>query len=67
MKLNAIFGKLVAFLKEVQIEVKKVNWPTRNEVVRFTLIILGTSLIVAAFLGAFDFLFQTFLNKIILR
>jgi len=61
-----IFSKLGSFLKEVRLEMKKVNWPTRKETVKYTLIIIGVSLAVAAFLGGLDYVFTTLLNKYIL-
>jgi len=61
-----MFGKLTTFLKEVRLEMKKVNWPNREETLRYTLIVIGVSLAVAAFLGALDFIFTRLLNKFIL-
>lgn len=61
-----IFNKIIKYLKEVRLEMKKVNWPTKQETLKYTLIVIGTSLIVAAFLGMVDFLFTTLLNRIIL-
>lgn len=58
--------KIVTFLKEVRLEMKKVNWPTRQQTLRYTLIIIGVSAAVAVFLGALDFIFTTLLNKFIL-
>lgn len=57
--------KLVSFLKEVRLELKKVNWPTRKETIKYTLIVIGASLIVAAFLGGLDYILQTLLNRFI--
>lgn len=37
---------------------KKVNWPTRQETVRYTITVIAVSLAVAAVLGAFDFIFS---------
>ena len=45
---------------------KKVNWPTKKETLKYTLIIIGVSVVVAVFLGGFDFIFSTVLNKFIL-
>jgi preprotein translocase subunit SecE len=59
--------KSSSFFKEVKLELKKVNWPTRNETVKYTLIVIGASVAVAAFLGALDFVFQFLLNKFIIR
>jgi len=61
-----MFGKITTFLKEVRLEVKKVNWPTRQQTIRYTLIILGISLVIAVFLGGLDFLFTILLEKFIL-
>ena len=62
-----MFGKIVTFLKEVKLEMKKVNWPTRQETLRYTIIVVGASLVVAAYLGGLDFILTSALNKFILR
>lgn len=61
-----IFAKLSTFLKEVRLEVKKVDWPTRQQTIKYALIVIGVSLSVALFLSGVDFAFNQFLNKIIL-
>lgn len=61
-----IIDKTIVFLKEVHLEMKKVNWPNRQEVIRYTLIVLGISIVVAAFLGGLDLLFTTLLEKFFL-
>lgn len=60
-----IFGKLINFFKEVRTEMKKVNWPTRQETFKYSMIVIGTSFAVAAFLGGLDFLFSIIINKFI--
>lgn len=47
-------------------EMKKVNWPTKKETIRYTLIVIGVSVAVAVFLGGLDFVFTTLLNKFVL-
>ena len=66
MNLKNIPNKLITFLKEVRLEMKKVNWPTRQETIRKTLVVIGISVAVAAFLGTLDFIFTTLLNKFVL-
>ena len=66
MNLKNIPNKIVTFLKEVRLEMKKVNWPTRQETVRKTLIVIGISVAVAIFLGTLDFIFTILLNKFVL-
>ncbi len=57
--------KIITFLKEVKLEMKKVNWPTRDKTIKYTLIVIGVSVAVAIFLGGIDFLFTTLLNRFI--
>jgi len=57
--------KLKIFLQESQQELKRVNWPTKKETVKYTLFVIGLSLIVAAFLGLLDFIFARILSNII--
>jgi len=66
MKITNLSKKIIPFLKEVKLEIKKVNWPTRKETIKYTLIVVGVSVAVAAFLGGLDFLFSIILNKFIL-
>ncbi len=46
----------VIFLKEVNEELKKVVWPTRDEIIRLTTVVLIVSLIVGLYLGGLDFI-----------
>lgn len=57
--------KIVIFLKEVKMEMKKVNWPTKKETIRYTLIVIAISIAVAIYLGGLDFIFTTILNKFV--
>ncbi|MGB9743154.1 MAG: preprotein translocase subunit SecE [Minisyncoccales bacterium] len=66
MKLTDIFGKIASFFKEVKIEIKKVNWPTKRETIRYTLIVLTIAFFVALYLGLLDLIFTTLLKKFIL-
>lgn len=47
-------NKLVSYIKESKDELKKVVWPSRRETTKYTLLVIGISLGVAAFLGAVD-------------
>lgn len=45
------------FIKEVITELKKVTWPTRQETMKLTAVVIAISLIVAFFIGSLDALF----------
>lgn len=53
-----------AYIEEVRQEWRHVHWPTRQEAVRLTLIVIGLSLILAALLGAFDYIFTIIIFNI---
>jgi len=56
---------ITTFFKEVKMEMKKVNWPTKKETIRYTLIVIAISIAVAIYLGGLDFIFTTILNKFV--
>ncbi len=58
---------LQEYLKETRAELKHVAWPTQRQVISYTLIVILISLITAALLGVFDFVFGLALDKILLR
>lgn len=57
--------RLRNFFKDLRKEVGRINWPSRGETVRMSVIVIVLSLIVAAFLGALDFLFFNLISKIL--
>lgn len=55
----------VKFLLEVKGELLKVTWPTKNEVIRLTTIVVLISLVVGIFVGGLDFVFTKLIEIII--
>ena len=49
--------KPVKFLKEVRSELKRVVWPTRQEAIRLTSVVVIVSALVGVYIGALDYLF----------
>ncbi len=49
-----MFAKTRDFLKEVKIELKKVSFPGRAEVIGSTKVVIVTVLIISMFLGVVD-------------
>jgi len=50
-------NRLVQYFLDAKAELKKVSWPTRRETLKHTVLVVVISLLVAAFLGALDYLF----------
>lgn len=62
-----LIQKTNVFFKEVWVELKRVSWLSQKEVIRYTLIVLGVTVVVAAFLGGLDYIFQTIIYKLIIK
>ncbi len=58
--------RISAFLQESKQELKRVNWPTREETTRYTLFVIFFSLGVAAILGFLDYVFLQILQNVVL-
>jgi len=50
-------GEFVSYVREADVERRKVVWPTRQETLQTTLIVVVVTIIVAIILALFDFLF----------
>jgi preprotein translocase SecE subunit len=62
-----ITQRINIFFKEVWVEMKRVSWLSRNDVVRYTLIVLGGVIVAAAFLGGLDYIFTAAIRMFILK
>jgi preprotein translocase SecE subunit len=51
------------YLKDTQMELRHVAWPTRTQTVVYTILVAAISILVAAYLGVFDFAFTTGLTR----
>jgi len=60
-KQNAI----VTYFRETRAELRKVHWPTRDEALNLTKVVLTVTVGMAAFLGILDFLFSLELGGLI--
>jgi preprotein translocase subunit SecE len=66
-KAKNMLNKIITFVKEARIELGKVNWPSKRQTVNYTLIVIGVSLVVAAFLGGLDYIFSTLMKAFIIK
>ena len=63
----AITQKIKSFFKEVYLEMRKVNWLDRHDILRYTIIVLFVTIAVAAFLGGLDYIFSTLIRDFIIN
>jgi preprotein translocase subunit SecE len=54
--------RIAKYIRDTQAEMKHVNWPTRQQTIRFTSMVIVVSLGVAILLGIADFVFSKLLT-----
>ena len=58
--------KTISFLKEVRAELEKVVWPTREQTIRYSILVIAVAVVVGLVLGGLDYLL-TLLTDFILK
>ncbi len=56
---------IVRLFRETVGELRKVSWPTREEAIRLTIIVLVVLAVMSALLGSLDFLFTKLIGFVI--
>ena len=57
--------KIIEFLKESRLELKKVNWPSKEEVLTSTRVVIISILVIAAVIALMDYVLKTIIFSII--
>lgn len=60
-------GGPVVFLKEVKSELSRVVWPTRDDVVKLTVIVVVVSTAIGLYIGGLDLLFTKLTDILVKR
>lgn len=60
-----MFDKIKNFFKEVKQEIKKVVFPSRDEVIGSTKVVLALVVIIAVFLGLIDLLLSKLVGMVV--
>ncbi len=60
-----MFAPVTNYFKSAQVELKKVTWPSREETIQKTILVIIISLAVAMYLGALDYIFTRLLGLVI--
>jgi len=56
---------IIRYFQETGDELRKVSWPTREQTIRLSVIVLTTTLVSAVFLGLLDYFFR-FLSSLLI-
>lgn len=66
MKVAQAPSSAVQFVKESRDELKKVRWPSREQTIRYTIIVVISSLVVGTVIGAVDYILTLILERFFL-
>jgi len=58
-------SRLGNYIRDTQAEMKHVSWPTQKQALIYAALVIGVSILVALFTGAFDYIFTSILNMFI--
>ncbi len=58
-------NQLTNYIKATLAEMQQVAWPTQRQAFIYTLLVIAISVIVALYVGAFDYVFSNFINFLI--
>lgn len=58
-------NKVFDFLGEVKVELSKVVWPTPNQTLRLTVVVIVVTIIVGFFVGGVDYLLTKLLEVVL--
>lgn len=53
------------FLREVKVELKKVAWPSKREIIGSTFVVIIFVVLVAAYFGIIDLIYTTIIGKLL--
>ena len=58
-------SRITEYLKDTRTELKHVIWPNRSQTFYYTIIVIVLSVLVAYYLGVFDYVFSWLLRQTI--
>jgi preprotein translocase subunit SecE len=58
------YRRLISFLREVRAELKKVTWPSKNEVYSTTIVVIIATVFFGFYLYFMDLIFSWILNQV---
>jgi preprotein translocase subunit SecE len=56
---------LIKYFRDTAGELKQVSWPTQKQAMLYTGLVIGISVLVSMFVGAFDFLFSELIKIVV--
>ncbi len=57
--------QITQFLRETKVELKKVTWPSKKELIGSTVVVIIFVLLIAAYFGIIDLIYTTIIGKLL--
>jgi preprotein translocase subunit SecE len=54
---QGVFARLALFIRQVVVELRKVIWPTRKELIAYTTVVIFFVLLMAGIIALYDYVF----------
>lgn len=61
---EGLVARLKTYVKETRAEIGRVTWPTREQALRLTGIVLAVTTVLAVFLALVDYIFAWFIGRV---
>ena len=58
-------GKISDFLNGIKAEFKKIVWPTKDDIVKQTIAVISSSIVLGIIISILDFIFKFLLNFVL--
>jgi preprotein translocase subunit SecE len=62
-RMPAFVERVAAYLREIWVELNRVDWPTRTELVRMSIVVLVVLVVLAIYLGIFDYIYTVLVKR----
>jgi preprotein translocase subunit SecE len=66
-RLPVVVDRVSTYLREVRVELSRVNWPTRVELMRMSIVVLVLLLVMSVYLGTFDYIYTVIIKRWLLQ
>ncbi len=53
------------YLRQVGREMQKVSWPDKSQTIEMTILVIGVTIIIGAYIGALDYFFQELMSFVV--
>jgi len=60
-----IFSRITKFITEVKVEMQKVSWSSKDELIGSTIVVIVSIGLLAVFVGVVDFVLSRFVNVLL--